>query len=243
MPIATQSIREIVSRQSTAAAVLQRFEIDLCSYGDESLQQACADLQLSVDQVLERLSEAAANEYGAVPVDLASYSLTRLIQHIVRSHHGYVRRELPRLIEMATKLTGKHGERVPELKKTELLLQALHAEMIAHLEKEEQVLFPVIAQIEEEMAGCRLSAQACFRTISRPISTMIREHESAEGLVAEISRLTNDFQAPRWACPTHLALYSGLKSFQDDLRQHVHLENDHLFPRAIDAESGFNQRG
>ena len=125
MPTSTQSIREIVSNQSSAAAVLQRFDIDLCSRADESLKQACAELQLSVDQVLEKLSDAAANEPGAEPADLASYSMSRLIQHIVRTHHQYVRRELPRLAEMAHKVAGKHGDRAPELRKIERLLDEL----------------------------------------------------------------------------------------------------------------------
>ncbi len=242
MPVLTQSIREIVSSQSSAAAVLQRFDIDLCSHADESLKQACAELQLSVDQVLEKLSDAAAKENGAAPADLAGYSLNRLIQHIVRTHHQYVRSELPRLVEMAHKLTGKHGDRAPKLKEVENLLDALHAEMFAHLQKEEQVLFPFIAQMEEEAAGFASPAHACFQTVAQPVSMMVREHESAEGLVAQMRGLTNEFNAPAWACPTHIALYTWLKKFESDLRQHVHLENDILFPRAIEMESALNQR-
>ncbi len=242
MPTLTQSIREIVSNQSSAAAVLQRFDIDLCSRADESLKQACAGLQLSVDQVLEKLSDAAAMDNGAVPADLASYSLSRLIQHIVRTHHQYVRRELPSLAQMAHKLTGKHRDRAPELKEVGTLLDALHAEMFAHLQKEEQVLFPFIAQMEEEAAGFASPARACFQTVAQPVSIMVRELESAEGLVAQMRRLTNEFKTPAWACPTHMALYAGLKQLESDLRQHVHLENDILFPRAIEMESALNQR-
>lgn len=242
MPTLTQSIREIVLNQSSAAAVLLRFDIDLCSRADESLKQACAELQLSVDQVLEKLSDAAANEPGAEPADLASYSMSRLIQHIVRTHHQYVRCELPRLVEMACKLTGKHGDRAPELKEVETLLDALHAEMFAHLQKEEQVLFPFIAQMEEETVGFASSERACSQTVAQPVSMMVREHESAEGLVSGLRRLTNEFKTPTWACPTFVALYAGLNQFERDLRQHVHLEDDILFPRAIEMESALNQR-
>ncbi len=243
MPTSTQSIREIISTQTSAAAVLERFDIDLCSHADDSLTQACAELQLSVDQVLERLSDAAAGELGEVPADLSAYSLTRLIQHIVRTHHQYVRRELPRLVQMAQKLAGKHGKRAPELRQVESLLGALRAEMFAHIEKEEQVLFPFIAQMEEETTGSGSPARGCFRTVAQPISMMIQEHESAEGLVREMRGLTNGFVAPEWACLTHIALFSGLNGFEADLRQHVHLENDLLFPRAIEMESALRQRG
>jgi regulator of cell morphogenesis and NO signaling len=242
MPTSAQSIREIVSKQSSAAAVLQRFKIDLCSQANESLKQACSELQLSVDQVLEKLSDAAEKENGDVPADLASYPLNRLIQHIVRIHHQYVRSELPRLAQMTRKLAAKHSERAPELKKVETLLDALHAEMFAHLEKEEQVLFPFIAQMEEEVAGFASPVRACFKTVAQPVSMMVREHESAEGLVAEMRLLTNEFDAPSWGCPTYIALYKGLSQFERDLRQHVHLENDILFPRAIEMESALNER-
>lgn len=238
----TQSIREIVSTQASAAAVLMRFEIDIRSHAGESLRQACAELQLSVDQVLEKLSDAAANEDGAAPTDFAGYSLTRLIQHIVRTHHQCVRRELPRLIEKAEKLAGQYDEVAPELSRVETLLQALHVEMLAHLQKEEQILFPFIAQMEEGANGCGSGARAIFDTVAQPISMMVREHESAGALVTEMRGLTSDFQQPERVCPTHLALYSGLKSFEGDLRQHVHLENDFLFPRAIEMESVLNQR-
>ena len=240
MPTSTQSIRELVSTQSSAAAVLERFEIDICSRADESLNQACAELQLSVDQVLDKLSDAATSEAGEVP-DLASYSLTRLIQHIVRAHHQNVRRELPRLGEMAQKLAGKHGHRFPELKNVAVLLQKLHAEMLAHLQKEEQVLFPFIAQMEEGGTARASSGGACFRTVAQPISTMNREHNSAEGILAEIHSLTCDFNPPHQACPTHVALFSGLSGFESNLREHVHLENDFLFPRAIEMETTLSQ--
>lgn len=242
MPTSTQSIREIVSNQSSAVAVLQRFDIDLRSHADESLEQACADLQLSVDQVLEKLSEAAVKQNGAAPADFASYSQSRLILHIVRTHHQYVRCELPRLLEMAQKLAGKHGDRAPELKKVECLVGALRDEMFAHLEKEEQVLFPYISHMEEAVTGFASPERACFQTVAQPISMMVLEHESAERLVAEMRKLTNEFDAPAWACPTHVALYAALQQFKLDLRQHVRLENDILFPRAIEMESTLNQR-
>ncbi len=242
MPTSTQSIRDIVSNQPSSAAVLQRFEIDLCLHANESLKQACAELQLSVDQVLERLSDAADKENGDVPADLARYSLNRLVQHIVRTHHQNIRSELPRLAEMAHKLASKHGDRAPELKKVENLLDALHTEMLVHIQKEEQVLFPFIAQLDEKPAGLASPARACFQTVAQPVSMMIREHESAEGLVAKMRGLTNEFKVPAWGCPTYTALYTGLNQFELDLRQHVHIENDILFPRTIEMEAARNER-
>lgn len=242
MATSIQSIREIISTQASAAAVLERFEIDLCSHANESLHQACAGLQLSVDQVLEKLADAAQNEHGAPPADLASYSLSRLIQHIVRTHHKYVRRELPRLAQISRKVAGKHGNRAPELNKIDVLIASLSAEMFAHLSKEERVLFPFIAEMEQDVAASCAVPRACFRSVAQPVSMMIAEHESAEGIVAEIRKLTRGFEPPEWACANFAALYAGLREFAGDLRQHVHLENDILFPAAIACEDAPNRR-
>ena len=241
MATPTQSIRQIVAAQSSAAIVLQRFDIDLCARANSSLGQVCAELQLSVDQVLEKLENAACGQ-KSIPSDLEIYSLSRLIQHIVRTHHQYVRRELPRLEAAAHKLAGKHGEKAPHLKKVEKVAEELHAEMFAHLQKEEQVLFPFIAEMDQDSIAVCSPPHACFRTVAQPVMMMISEHESAEGLVAEIRELTDEFTPPQWACPTHIAFCAGLKDFAADLRQHVHLENDFLFPRAVELEAKLNRR-
>lgn len=242
MATSTQSIREIVSTQSSAAAVLERFDIDPCSHAEESLKQACTGLQLSVDQVLEKLADAASNEPGAEPADLASYSMSRLIQHIVRTHHQYVRSELPRLFEMAHKVAGKHSKRASELEKIEGLLDELRTEMFAHIEKEEQILFPFIAGMEQNAAASCSPPRACFGSVAQPIRMMMMEHDAADRIIEEFRRLTNEFEPPRWACGTYAAFYGGLRAFGADFRQHVHLENDALFPRAIEMESALNER-
>lgn len=242
MPTATQSIREIVATQPSAAKVFQRFDIDLCSQAEKSLDGACAELQLSVDQVLEKLADAETQELGGPAVDPASLPIGRLIQHIVRVHHQYVRQELPRLAEMAQKLAAKRSDRAPELKNVEKLLEELRADMFAHIQKEEQVLFPFISQMDQDSIVAYPSAHACFRSVAHPVSKMMQEHESANHTVAELRRLTLDFQPPDWACATHIALFAGLREFETDLKQHVHLENDVLFPRAIKMEGELNSR-
>jgi regulator of cell morphogenesis and NO signaling len=243
MPTATQSIREIVATQPSAAKVFHRFDIDLCSQAEKSLDGACAELQLSVDQVLEKLADAETQELGGPVVDPASLPIGRLIQHIVRVHHQYVRQELPRLAEMAQKLAAKRSDRAPELKDVEKLLEELRADMFAHIQKEEQVLFPFISQMDQDSIVAYPPAHACFRSVAHPVSKMMQEHESANHTVAEIRRLTLNFQLPEWACATHIVLFAGLSEFETDLKQHVHLENDVLFPRAIQMEAELNSQG
>src|ERR1017187_2190173 len=243
MPSSTQSVREIVATQPSAAKVFQRFDIDLCSQAEKSLDGACAELQLSVDQVLEKLADAETQEHGGSPVDPASLPIGRLIQLIVRVHHQHVRQELPRLEEMAQKLAAKRSDRAPELRNVEKLLEELRADMFAHIQKEEQVLFPFISQMDQDSIVAYPPAHACFRSVAHPVSKMMQEHESANHTVAELRRLTLGFQPPEWACATHIALFAGLNEFETDLKQHVHLENDVLFPRAIELEAELNSRG
>jgi regulator of cell morphogenesis and NO signaling len=237
MSTATQSIREIVTRHPSAATILNRFDIDLCLQADLSLEGACHELQLSIDQVLEKLADAESRERGGVALDPATLPLERLIQHIVRVHHHCVRLELPRLAEMASTVATKRSDRAPELAKICHLIEELHAEMYAHIQKEEQILFPFISQMDQDLIVAYPPDHACFRSVSHPIFVMEQEHESVDHLVAELKRLTNQFEAPAWACATHIALFSGLRKFEADLNQHVHLENDVLFPRAIQLEA------
>jgi regulator of cell morphogenesis and NO signaling len=243
MPTSTQSIREIVATQPSAARIFERFDIDLCSQAENSLDCACAELQLSIDQVLEKLANAEAQEEGHLPVDPATLPTERLIQQIVRVHHQYIRQELPRFAEMAQKLADKRSDRAPELKAVVELLEELRAEMLKHIQKEEQVLFPFIAQMDQESIVVYPPARACFRSVSHPIFMMEQEHESANRIVAELRQLTIGFEPPEWACATHIALFAGLREFETDLKQHVHLENDILFPRAIEMEGVLNHRG
>src|SRR5450631_1023201 len=125
MPTSTQSIREIVTQHPSSAKVFHLFDIDLCLQADLSLEGACQELQLSVDQVLEKLTDSEAKEPGGLAIDAAAFPLARLIQHIVRIHHHCVRQELPRLAEMASKVAMTRGDRAPELAKVAELIEKL----------------------------------------------------------------------------------------------------------------------
>jgi regulator of cell morphogenesis and NO signaling len=242
MPTSTQSIREIVTQHPSSAKVFNRFDIDLCLQADLSLVGACQELQLSVEQVLEKLADSEATEPGGLALDPATLPLACLIQHIVRIHHHCVRQEIPRLAEMASKVAVTRGDRAPELAKVAELIEKLHDEMYAHIQKEEQVLFPFISQMDQESIVSYPPSHACFLSVSHPIFMMEQEHESADHIVAELIRLTNRFEPPSWACATHVALFAGLRDFEADLRQHVHLENDVLFPRSIQLETELKAR-
>ena len=243
MATATRSIREIISSQPTAAAILQRFDIDVCAHASETLDEACAGLQLSVEQVLDKLADGAAIDGGALQPDPAEYSTSRLIQHIVRIHHHSIRHDLPRLAQMAGTVAEKYGARAPELKPIAAAVEELRAEMAEHICKEEQVLFPYIAQVEETPLLAFRPPQQCFNTVGQPVLMMVQEHERASLVLEELRTLSCAFRAPVWACSTFVAFYQGLRIFADSFDEHVRLENDVLFPRAIAMEIELTSRG
>jgi regulator of cell morphogenesis and NO signaling len=115
--------------------------------------------------------------------------------------------------------------------------------MLAHIHKEEQVLFPFIAQMDQDSVVTYPPAHACFRSVSFPIFMMEQEHESANHIMDELRCLTRGFEPPEWGCITHIALFAGIREFESELKQHVHLENDVLFPRAIQMEAELNRKG
>ncbi|MGC9224395.1 MAG: DUF542 domain-containing protein [Terracidiphilus sp.] len=242
MPTAIQSIHEIVAAVPSAVAVFERFGIDVCSHADDRIERVCAELQLSVDQVLEKLADAESQARGATAPDLERYSLTRLIQHIVRTHHQMVRQELPRFAEVSHRIAGEHSGQTPQFKSVAELIEQLAAEMFSHFEKEEQMLFPCIVRLEEAAEDRSPRSSADLGSVAQPVAMMMREHDTAEGIVSELRRLTNGFKPPAWACPRNTALHTSLAAFDVDLRQHIYLENNLLFPRALALEAKLAQR-
>ena len=166
-------------------------------------------------------------------VDWSQTTLSQLIEHIVSTHHTYVKRELPRLAVLAQKVVNRHGDTQPHLPAMQKALAQLDDELVHHLAKEEYILFPYISGLEAALDSGGAIPDACFGTIANPIAMMNSEHEGAGELLAELHRLSGDFTTPAGECPTYLAYYAGLKEFQQDLHQHIHLENNILFPRAI----------
>lgn len=237
MATATQSIREIVAAHVSAAAVLERFEIDLCSHGSQSLTETCADLQLSVDQVLEKLAAAEVNETGASALEPSTMPLQKLIQYIVRLHHRTVRQALPPLVAMAHKLASANGAQAPEFVAIYELMDGLQVEIVAHIEKEENVLFPYIAYLDQPPGLAAPAGSRCFRRVSQPVRMMVHDHDSALRILAELKRLTKGFEAPSSACAVHISFCTGLRAFEEDLKRHIQLEDDFLFPRALELEN------
>ena len=230
-----QTVREIALEQPSSIRVFERFGIDYCCGGRKPLSEACMAGNLEVDIVIAAL-EAAAKAPDSEVENWSGKSLESLSAHIVTTHHAYVKRELPRLAVLAEKVVNRHGATKTELPGIAGTLARLDGELTQHLAKEEAVLFPYIADLERAVANHAAKPRSCFETVANPIAMMTQEHDAAGTLLAEIRRLSHNFTTPEDACPTFHAFYGGLKEFEQDLHQHIHLENNILFPRAIEME-------
>jgi regulator of cell morphogenesis and NO signaling len=232
----TQTVREIALEQPASIRVFEHFGIDYCCGGRKPLEEACTGAHLEVETVIAAL-EAAARVPAATTEDWTSKPLAELCSHIVTTHHEYVKRELPRLAQLAEKVVNRHGSTMPELPTIASSLAKLSEELTQHLAKEELVLFPYVAGLEQALCDGSPLPRSCFGNVANPIAMMTQEHDAAGSLLAELRRLSGNFTTPPGACPTFIAFYEGLKEFEGDLHQHIHLENNVLFPRAIELEN------
>ncbi len=216
--------------------IFEKLGIDYCCGGRKPLTDACLENNLEVAVVLAVL-ESAKDIRPAAELDWSTASLQNLVSHIIATHHEYVKRELPRLAVLAEKVVSRHGPTTPHLSVIQTTLAQLDAELTHHLGKEEQVLFPYIVDLEDALDTGHHRPASCFGAIANPIAMMTQEHDAAGALLVELRKLSNGFLPPEGACPTYHAFYDGLREFEQDLHQHIHLENNILFPRAIQMEN------
>lgn len=235
MTASATTVRDIALEQPTSIRVFEQFGIDYCCGGRKPLAQACEEHSLDLETVLAAL-ESAAQSPGGLSPEWTSASLEALCQHIVTTHHAYVRREIPRLWQLAQKVAARHGETHPELVRIHQLIRSAGEDLIQHLTKEEQILFPSIMNLERSQNSCGPRTLGCFGSVRNPVRVMMAEHDAAGEALAEMRRLSLNFTAPDGACPTYRGFYQALAEFEQDLHQHVHLENNILFPRAIEMD-------
>jgi regulator of cell morphogenesis and NO signaling len=234
MATAETTVREIALDQPASIRVFERLGIDYCCGGRKPLAQACAERSLDLQSVLAALESTGASKDAST--DWATAPLESLCQHIVTTHHEYVRREIPRLGQFATKVVARHGGDRAELPQIEQLIKTAGDELLEHLGKEEAMLFPYITNLERNLATCGPRSLGCFGAVRNPIRVMMAEHDAAGEILARIRALSHDYTPPEGACPTYRGFYQGLAEFESDLHRHVHLENNVLFPRAIEME-------
>lgn len=222
-----------VSEYPQTAQIFEELQIDYCCGGNIALARACESRQLDASEVLAKLALAVADPRQEPADNWMDSTLADLCEHIQATHHAYLRRELPRLSGLVDKVVAAHGEKHPELQKLQQVFASLRAELEPHMFKEEQILFPAIRQIEQSAKRPSFP----FGTVANPIGMMEHEHDVAGNALARIRELTNDFLPPEGACNTYRVMLDSLRTLEKDTHQHIHKENNILFPRAQELEN------
>jgi regulator of cell morphogenesis and NO signaling len=232
----TTRVRDIAVANPGAKKVLEEAGVDYCCGGEKSLHDACMRSGVSAEEILKRLQENS-KQVGPGEANWASARLGDLTQHIVEKHHKYVRGTIPRVSALLAKVKGKHGGNHPELATIEQEFLGLGHEMYAHMQKEEQILFPYIEKLERAIEGKELLEPPFFQTVRNPVHMMMEKHDSAGEALKAMRKLSSGYQTPAEACESYCEVYRSLEEFEADMHTHVHLENNILFPRAIELEA------
>jgi regulator of cell morphogenesis and NO signaling len=229
-------LKDIALSNPAARRALENAGLDYCCGGGKSLHQACLHADISPEEILNRLRENTKNNADE-DRNWMAMPLCDVTRHIREKHHRYVREAIPRIQVLLNKVTSKHGKNHVELADVGRLFTEVGREMIMHMQKEEQILFPYIDTLERAANAGSSVEPPFFQTVRNPIHVMMKEHDAAGELVRQIRSLTSDYKAPADACTSFKVLYEALQEFEADLHQHVHLENNVLFPRAVELEA------
>ncbi|MES1260317.1 MAG: iron-sulfur cluster repair di-iron protein [Acidobacteriota bacterium] len=233
---AERTVSEIAIENPASARVFESLGIDYCCGGKIPLKDACRKANVSPESVLELLENLKDSVGQAEPEMWAAAPLPELTRHIVSEHHDYVRTSGPRLLALLQKVRARHEWVHPEVTTIDDVFTALYRELSVHMLKEEQVLFPYLNSMEAAVQAGTAVPPAFFGSVENPIRHMLADHNEAGEAMARIFRLSDSYRPPPDGCPTFRALYHGLAEFESNLHRHVHLENNILFPRALEME-------
>ena len=234
----TTKVREVALEYPQATRVLEELKIDYCCGGEQPLGAACASAGVEFENVLRMIDQLreTAEPRNDVP-NLQDATASELIGYILDKHHVYTKDEMARLEPLADRVVAAHGANHSELLTIRDLLRQLFAELKQHMFKEEQILFPFVIALEQAIEQNRPLPFAPFGTVNNPIRMMMIEHETAGEVLRELRKLSANYRLPADACVSFKTFYESLEAFEKDLHQHIHLENNLLFPKAIELEA------
>ncbi len=230
-----KKVGEVVAEDYRAAAVFQKFGIDFCCKGNISIDEACSLQNLMTEDVMRELKILFASD-NKQPADYQSWSPAFLADFILETHHRYVKEKTPVIMSYLNKLSQKHGGRHPELLEINKLFSDSATELASHMYKEEQILFPRIRQLAAMTSDAPQDLLMTSSILNGPIKNMMDEHENEGDRFRKIDALTDHYQPPADACNTYKVTYALLREFENDLHLHIHLENNILFPKAVQME-------
>ncbi len=230
---AGESIGQIAAKDIRKAEVFKKYGIDFCCGGKKSLKQVCEESGLDAATIEAELDQVQTKPQGE---NFDRWEPDFLADYIYNKHHRFYYDEAPVISDLLAKVVGRHGNQHQELELLQALYKKLTAELDTHFMKEEKVLFPFIkALVNAKKTGSTAELYNGF-SITQPVQMMESDHEAAGEILVEMRKLANDYTTPADACNSYQFLYQKLKALEEDLHQHIHLENNILFPKALKLE-------
>jgi regulator of cell morphogenesis and NO signaling len=237
LPHPELTISEIVRSNYRAAAVFRKYNINYCCSGQATLGQACSQRNLDQDTIFSELEEATRNIQLPNELKFSEWKIDFLVDYIINIHHAYLKKILPALELSLVEFISNHHIKFIELKFVLETFRELSAILQIHNRHEEEIIFPYIKQIEAAHRRKEAYGNLFVRTLRKPLSNIEKEHSQIGVLLQKLKSYTNNFEFPPNACTNHQVLYHKLREFHDDMMQHKHLENNILFPRAVEIEN------
>ncbi|MFB6305525.1 MAG: iron-sulfur cluster repair di-iron protein [Flavobacteriales bacterium] len=230
-----ENVGDMVANDYRKAEIFRKYGIDFCCGGKKTIDEVCEKKNIDKNTLTDELEELDKDKEEAIE-DYNKWPLDKLADHIINKHHTYVNDSLPMLDELSKKVAKVHGEAQPEVKEIAQHYEEVANELRMHMQKEETMLFPFIKDMEKAKRNNESVTPPMFGTVKNPINMMEKEHDSAGGNMEKIRELSSNYTPPEHACNSYKVLYAKLGEFEEDLHQHIHLENNILFPKAIELE-------
>ncbi len=230
-----ETLGALAAKDLRKAEIFKKYGLDFCCGGKKTVKEACAEKGLDVTKIEQELQQADKNPLTR-SLPYGDWSLDFLADYIVNTHHTYVHKTLPELRGYALKVAQVHGSRHPELVTIHHLVEAINKELTEHMEEEETSVFPFIKKIVAAKKSNDTAAMAQMGSVQNPVKDMEAEHEQAGKILESIRTISNNYALPQDACASYGLLFKMLQDFEDDLFTHIHLENNILFPKALELE-------
>ncbi len=229
-----ETIGEIAVKDLRKAEVFKKYGIDFCCGGKKTIAEVCAEKNIDATKIETELRQVSS-ESKASNISYSDWNIDFLADYIVNTHHSYVRKYLPELQRYALKVAQVHGPQHPELLPIQKLVEDINEELTEHMEQEEKVLFSYIKEIvQARSSGLPLIKQG--KDLAALIGELEKEHDFVGRCLDKIRELSNGYHIPSEACASYKLLYKMIQEFEDDLHLHIHLENNILFPKALELE-------
>jgi regulator of cell morphogenesis and NO signaling len=228
-----KKVGEVVAEDFRTARVFEKYGIDFCCKGHTTIDEACERKNIMTEDVMRELKLLLAGNQEQ-ETDFQSWNAAHLVDYIEEKHHRYVEETSPVILRNLDKLCHKHGPGHPELFEIRELFMASAADLAEHMQKEEKILFPLIRKMTSSAFAPSGHQMITPGLVRHPIEVMMQEHEHEGDRFFRIDLLSNHYQPPADACNTYKVTFGLLKAFEQDLHLHIHLENNILFPKALE---------